>query len=176
MSDRPNAPATARLPVPPEPSSSGLGGRLERAPSGRFVFTDREGGVHDSVVAVRAFPVSAPERGFSLMSADGHELAWIDTLESLEGAEREVFAQALTEREFMPEILRLKRVSGFVTPCTWEVDTDRGATRFVLKGEEDIRRMGGGALLITDSDGIHYLLRDVAVLDRVSRRLLDRFL
>jgi hypothetical protein len=56
------------------------------------------------------------------------------------------------------------------------VDTDRGPARFVLKGEEDIRRIGNGALLITDSDGIHYLVRDAAALDRNSRRLLDRFL
>ncbi len=153
-----------------------LGGQLERLPSGRFAFAAADGTRHEAVVAVRAFPVSDPGRGFSLLSADGHELAWVERLADLAAPLREVFEQALCEREFMPEINRLIAVSGFVTPCTWQVDTDRGPTRFVLKGEEDIRRMGPNTLLIADSDGIHYLLRDVAGLDKASRRILDRFL
>ena len=152
------------------------GGILERTESGRYRFTTSEGVVHDGVVVVRAFPITRPERGFSLMNAEGHELAWIDQLEELEPEARQLLETALQEREFMPEIRALLSVSGFVTPCTWQVDTDRGETRFVLKGEEDIRRLGAATLLVTDSDGIHYLLRDVAALDRTSRRLLDRFL
>jgi hypothetical protein len=132
--------------------------------------------VHDPVLAVRAFPISAPERGLSLMSAEGLELFWIEQISALEPAVRSLVEEALDEREFMPVIVQLLEVSGFVTPCTWRVDTDRGPARFVLKGEEDIRRIGNGALLITDSDGIHYLVRDTTALDRNSRRLLDRFL
>ena len=41
----------------------------------------------------------------------------------------------------MPEIRASSRVSSFATPCTWTVATDRGDTEFVLKGEEDIRRL-----------------------------------
>lgn len=152
------------------------GAVLEQTAAGRFRFTDADGSAHEPVHVVRAFPVSAPDDGLSLMSADGHELLWIDRLDGLEGPARALIEQALDEREFMPVIMRLAGVSGYVTPCTWRVDTDRGEASFVLKGEEDIRRMGNGSLLITDSDGIHYLLRDVAALDRTSRRILDRFL
>jgi hypothetical protein len=56
------------------------------------------------------------------------------------------------------------------------VQTDRGATQFVLKGEEDIRRLDGGALLITDANGVSYRVRDRLGLDRHSRRLIERFL
>ena len=82
----------------------------------------------------------------------------------------------LASREFMPEIRAIKDVSTFATPSTWTVDTDRGAASFVLKGEEDIRRVGGGALMIADSHGIHFLIRDSSRLDNHSRRILDRFL
>lgn len=160
----------------PQRSARLSGGLLEQTPSGRYRFTTPEGVSHEGVVAVRAFPISRPDQGFSLMSADGHELVWINRLEDLDVAASELFSAALTEREFMPEIWRLVAVTGFVTPCTWHVETDRGPTQFVLKGEEDIRRLGSGSLLITDSDGIDYLLRDIAALDRASRRLLDRFL
>jgi hypothetical protein len=67
-------------------------------------------------------------------------------------------------------------VSSFSTPSTWSVLTDRGPTRFVLKGEEDIRRLGPGALLIASGQGIAFRVDDLAALDKASRRLLERFL
>lgn len=76
----------------------------------------------------------------------------------------------------MPEIRRIASVSTYATPSTWQVETDRGDTRFVLRGEEDIRRLAGQTLLISDSHGIHYLIRDALALDRHSRKILDRFL
>jgi hypothetical protein len=54
--------------------------------------------------------------------------------------------------------------------------TDRGKARFLLKGEEDIRRLTGTVLLINDADGVQYMIRDLAVMDKHSRKLLDRFL
>jgi hypothetical protein len=76
----------------------------------------------------------------------------------------------------MPEITRIVGVASFATPSTWQVETDRGAASFVLKGEEDIRRLTSPALLIADSHGIHFLIRDRYALDQQSRRILDRFL
>ena len=151
-------------------------GRLTRTADGRLCYTGPEGDTFENVVPVRAFPISAPDGGVSLMSAEGHELLWLDSLSDLPRPELDLISQALSQREFMPEIQRLSAVSGFVTPCTWFVVTDRGATRFILKGEEDIRRLNGSTLMISDSQGIHYLLRDLSALDRMSRKLLDRFL
>ena len=37
-------------------------------------------------------------------------------------------------------------------------------------------RMAAPVLLISDSHGIHYLIRNPAELDKASRKLLDRFL
>ena len=82
----------------------------------------------------------------------------------------------LASREFMPVIQRIRSVSSFATPSTWEIDTDRGPTTMVLKGEEDIRRLARPALLIADSRGINFLIRDRYALDPVSKKMLDRFL
>jgi hypothetical protein len=76
----------------------------------------------------------------------------------------------------MPVILRITTVSSFATPSSWTIVTDRGETKLILKGEEDIRRLAAPALLITDSNGIQYLIRDRHALDAQSRRILDRFL
>jgi len=150
--------------------------RIERAPSGRLVLTDAQGRVHEGVTPVRAFPVSAPDEGFALVSAEGRELTWFERFGDVPEHARALLAEALTAREFMPKILRLRGVSSFATPSTWDVETDRGDTTLVLGGEEDIRRLGAGKLLIEDIHGIHYLIRDLAALDRHSRKLLDRFL
>ena len=130
---------------------------------------------YTEVVVVRAFPIEAPEAGISILSCDAHELVWIDRLEQLNDAQRESVQEALREREFMPEILKLHQVSGFTTPCTWHVQTSRGPTELELKGEEDIRRLSAKTLIVSDRYGVQFLIKDLPQLDRHSRKLLDRF-
>lgn len=149
---------------------------LDRDAFGRLVLTLADASVHVGVVAVRAFPISAPHDGIALMSGDGHELVWLDDLERLSAPVRELLEAHLASREFVPEIKAIRSVSSFATPSVWIVDTDRGETRLVLKGEEGIRRLARSRLLIADSHGVQYLVRDIGALDRHSRKLLDRFL
>lgn len=144
--------------------------------AGRLVFTGADGVPHGGVVPVRAFPVSAADEGLSIVDVDGHELAWIDRLTDLPLGMQQVIRQGLQEREFMPVIQRLDSVTSFATPSTWRVDTNRGRFDFVLKGEEDIRRLSGGALLVVDSHGVQFLIPDLFALDRHSKKLMDRFL
>ncbi|MEO8839863.1 MAG: DUF1854 domain-containing protein [Herbaspirillum sp.] len=129
-----------------------------------------------AVVPVRAFPIAAPNEGLALMSADGNELCWIDTLDQLTSEQRQLIEEELASREFLPEIAAITHVSSYATPSTWSVKTDRGAVQFVLKGEEDIRRVGDVRVLINSSHGIQFLIRDVGALDKPSRKFLDRFL
>ena len=149
---------------------------LDRDAFGRLVLTLADASVHVGVVAVRAFPIAAPHDGIALMSSDGHELVWLDDLEQLSAPVRELLEAHLASREFVPEIKAIRSVSSFATPSIWIVDTDRGETRLVLKGEEGIRRLARSRLLIADSHGIHYLIRDRYALDAHSRKILDRFL
>lgn len=130
---------------------------------------------YEEVVVVRAFPIEAPNAGISILSSDARELVWIETLESLSDAQRASLEEALREREFMPEILKLDKVSGFTTPCIWHIQTSRGPTELELKGEEDIRRLSGKTLIVSDRYGVQFLIKDLPQLDRHSRKLLDRF-
>ena len=149
---------------------------LTRNAYGRLTLTAADGETHDGVMPVRAFPVQAPQEGYSLVTTDGKEVAWIDRLDDLPGAVRALVEEELGGREFMPEISRIVGVTSFATPCTWSVATDRGDTEFVLRGEEDIRRIGGDTLLVSDIHGIHFLIRDAQNLDKHSKKILDRFL
>ena len=135
--------------------------------------------VIERVTPVRPFPFSDPEHGLSFVDPDGHEVLWLNSINDLSSADRVLVDEALAAREFMPVITRIESVSSFNTPSTWQIETAQGKTQLVLKGEEHIRRingMGGNHLLISDNHGIQFLIKDVAQLDKHSRRLLDRFL
>jgi hypothetical protein len=151
--------------------------QLTRNSFGRLVFSSSDNAeVHEGIVPVRAFPIASPDVGISLVDVDGHELAWIERLSDLPAEIRALLEEELASREFLPEIRRLRHVSTFAVPSTWEVETDRGMTSFVLRGEEDIRRIAHDTLIVADSHGVQYLIRDLQAMDKGSRKLLDRFL
>ncbi|WP_301102525.1 DUF1854 domain-containing protein [Propionivibrio sp.] len=150
--------------------------QLRRDALGRLSFAGDDGEIHEGVVPVRAFPIASPDQGIALVDPHGHELAWIDRLSDLPEALRTLIEDELASREFMPVISQILNVSSFATPCIWQIKTNHGDTRLLLKGEEDIRRLTSPALLIADSNGINYLIRDRYALDKQSRKILDRFL
>lgn len=150
--------------------------QLRRDSFGKLVITLENGEEHVGVIPVRAFPIQAPTRGISLVRDGGKEVAWIDDLLDVPEQVRNLVQEEIEGREFIPEILHIKDVSSFATPCTWYVKTDRGETEFVLKVDEDIRRVGEASLLVADSHGINFLVRDMYRIDKHSRKILDRFL
>ena len=149
---------------------------LSRNQAGRLLLTLQDGRTHEGVVPVRAFPLQAPGEFVAFMSLEGKEVAWVDDLSKLPEEMRALVNEEIALREMMPTIQRIVSVSTLSTPSTWDVVTDRGATKLILKGEEDIRRLSGSTLIITDSHGLRFILPDIQALDKNSRRILDRFL
>jgi len=145
-------------------------------PLGELVVRLADNTKHTKAVVVRAFPIAEPDHSISILSAEGKELVWIDDLAGVSVENRQVIERALQMREFMPEILRLDGVNSFSTPSTWRVQTNRGPTTFVLKGEEDIKRLSTTTLIVADAHGVQFLIRNLPALDRHTRKLLDRFL
>ena len=76
----------------------------------------------------------------------------------------------------VPRGLRIQRALAFLARSIQAVLAERGEATLVLRGEEDIRRLPGGMLLIADSHGVQFLIRDAGRLDGPSKRLLDRYL
>jgi hypothetical protein len=150
--------------------------QLYRNTFGQLVLTGADGIEHVDVEPARAFPITSPGEGIALMTRDGKEVACIPNLDEAPDAIRRLIEEELQGREFMPVIQQVCSVSGYATPCTWRVETDRGETTLVLNAEEDIRRLAPPTLLIVDSRGIQFLIRNPLKLDATSRRILDRFL
>ena len=149
--------------------------QLERDTLGRLIFIDAKGNRHIGVHPVRAFPITAPGAGIGIMDQSGKELCWYLDEAVISQADLALIEEELAAREFMPVIEKITKVSTFATPSIWDIETDHGPTRIRLKAEEDIRRIAGNTLLIADSNGLQFLIKDSTQLDKVSKKLLDRF-
>ena len=147
---------------------------LHLNPFGKLVL-QVNGEEHIGVVPVRAFPIQMPNDCIAMVSTDGREVAWIEHLSDVNETIRDLILSQLAGREFVPEVAQIVGVSSFSTPSTWTVNTDRGTTDFVLRVEEDIRRIGE-SLMIADNHGINYVIRDPKKLNKHGRKILDRFL
>ncbi len=149
---------------------------LSKNAFGQLCFKSEVGQFHEQVLPVKAFPISLPEQCIAIVDRDGHELVWLDDLNQVSTENQRMIKEELANREFMPVLTKIAEVSSFATPSTWTVETSRGATHFVLKGEEDIRRISKDTYLVSDNHGVQYLIENIQLLDKHSRRLLDRFL
>ncbi|MBM4022791.1 MAG: DUF1854 domain-containing protein [Planctomycetes bacterium] len=147
--------------------------RLERRPDGRLDFIDGGGGRHENVDIVRAFPVSSPGGPAAVVTADGGELAWIDAIASVPGPLGALLESELTQREFLPRIVRLESVSAG-EPTEWTVVTDRGPRRFKVSHSDEFVTHLDGSAFVTDTHGMRYVIPSVAALDARSRRLLEQ--
>jgi len=149
---------------------------LSRNSFGHLCLKDQVGATHEQVVPVRSFPISHPNESIAIVDRDGHELVWLDSLDQTTASNQQLIKEELASREFMPVLTGIDDVSTFATPSTWTVRTNRGHTQFILRGEEDIRRVNKTMYLVSDTHGVQYLIQDIQALDKHSRRLLDRFL
>ena len=146
---------------------------LTRNRWGRLVMTDDQGTVFEDVSVVPLFPISEPRKWISIISAEGHEIASIEDLEAYSPEIQEYLLNELTYRDFVPRISKVISVSGTSEPCEWLVQTNHGLTRFVLKSEDDIRRLSVHEVLIVDANGGRYRVDDTRKLDTRSLRFIE---
>lgn len=148
---------------------------LQKDPWGRLHLVLTDGTRFENVKPIRLFPFSERTGWISLRDGLGQEILLVKCLADLPAAVRDLLTENLAQQEFVPVIERIIRISGDVEPCEWEVQTDRGRTRFVLKDENDVRRLEGERALITDAVGVRYLIQDLQALDAASRRVMEQY-
>jgi hypothetical protein len=157
-------------------SSESVSFDLRHDALGQLVLVDAQGTEHVPAAAVRDFPISDPDHWISILDSQGRELACVDDLAALPPRLREILEHELARREFVPIVKRIVGMPPDTEPTQWEVETDRGRTRFVLNTADDVRHLGAHRALIIDSQGIRYLIQDLRQLDALSRRALERYL
>ena len=143
--------------------------QLSRDEWNHLKLIDSEGNEFRDVSVVPLFPITDCKRWVSLVSADGEEIVCLDSLEGLSSENSKLLEEELALREFVPLIEKVISVSGNQEPCEWVVQTNHGVTSFVIKAEEDVRRVSSKAIVITDANGIRFRVEDVKKLDSRSR-------
>jgi hypothetical protein len=108
---------------------------------GRLVLIDSTGARHVDVMPVRLFPISDAHHWISICDSNGRELAYVEDPATLSAASKQALLEELNRREFIPHIDQIIHVSSNIEPSEWTVETDRGRTRFILKNEDDVRRL-----------------------------------
>ena len=149
---------------------------LFRDSLGRLVLCDRKGQEHIDVKPIRIFPISDPEHWVSICDTNSNELVCVEDFSKLPDQVRQTLLEELGVREFLPIIKKIMRISSRFEPSEWEVETDRGETRFILNDEDDIHRLSTYRILIIDAHRIRFLIPDVRQLDSASRRLLAHYI
>jgi hypothetical protein len=124
---------------------------------------------------LRAFPISAPDRLIELREESGDSVGMLRDLAGLDDESQQLAESILHERYLVPvvsEVVSLRRETGM---WVWEVVTNRGERTFTMKSpRDDIRRLPGGCLRITDVDGNTFEVSSLQALDQSSRQLIDK--
>ena len=147
--------------------------QLSRDEWSHLKLTDSSGLDYLDVAVIPLFPISASKQWVSIVSSDGEEIACIDSMQGLSESNIALLQEELSLREFVPIIQKVIRVSGITEPCEWFVETNHGPTSFVLKTEEDVRRISAKAVNITDDNCIRFRVEDMKQLDKRSRAFVE---
>jgi hypothetical protein len=127
------------------------------------------------VVARRCFPLTDAEHFISLVDPRGHELTCLESPAELSAQSRAALESALAASELLPRVERIEAMREEATQSKWRVLTDRGPRDFVVEQDDHIRRLVDGRHLITDADGMRYLLPRLEELDAASRKMFSPF-
>ena len=99
----------------------------------------------------------------------------LQTLDGLDDLSRQIVAEELSRRYFLPKVQSVSFVKEEFGTSTWEVETDKGPRKFIVQNLRDSAQdLSPGRVLITDKDGVRYEFPDVSALDAKSRAILSK--
>ena len=129
------------------------------------------------VRTARAFPFSDPDRYIGLRDGDDKDIGILTTLSDLDKESRAIVEEELERRYFTPRIERVLSVDEQFGVVTWEVETDRGPRRFLVRNLRDSTfPMGANRLMMTDTDGNRYEFPDVSAVGAKAMTVLSKVL
>jgi hypothetical protein len=129
------------------------------------------------VSVVRAFPLSRPERHFSVRDGKNAEVGIVVDVKALQGENRRLVEEELARRYLVPVIRRVLRVKERFGTVDWEVETDRGVRTFTMRSiRENVHQPSPGRYLLTDVESNRYDVPDLSALDLASQAWLTRYL
>src|SRR5436309_3205561 len=89
------------------------------------------------VAVVRAFPLSHPQQYLSVRDGDNKEVGLIVDAADLDDESRRLVAEDLERRYVVPVVRRIIAIKERFGTVDWEVETDRGVSRFTTRNTRD---------------------------------------
>lgn len=134
----------------------------------------------ERVEIIRAFPITNPDDYLAVRNASGGRRDEIGLIPSIHLFDEETVAllnEELDRRYFIPEITKLYSMKEKYGYHYAEALTSAGRIKFVMNNPSNsIRTLEDGRILITDTDGNCFCLRDPQKLDKASYRMIEIYL
>ena len=120
-------------------------------------------------------PATGIGKEISLLTENNRSIV-IDNINRLDQLSQKIAQDELKKNYIIPEIRRIINTRIYLGNRYFEVETDRGDFKFVLKNPYTAIRKSGDGLLIRDVMGNIYAISDISQLDKKSRIELERIL
>jgi hypothetical protein len=151
--------------------------RFTRLESGALKVDCGDGTTEDDVFCASMLPLSNPEHFISVAREEHgnlHQVGIIRTLKQLPSDQQRIVTEDLKFRYFLPEIIKIRKITRRYGMLEWDVETDRGETMiFVEEKRENMTFNEHGMLIITDVNKCRYRISNHAELDPYSHTQLD---
>ena len=125
----------------------------------------------------RALPFSDPDHYIGLRDGKDKDIGLIVSPAELNAEARAIVDEELARRYFTPRIERVLYVKEEMGAVSWEVETDRGTRKFVVRNLRDSTfPLGPNRLMMTDTDGNRYEFPDVTAVGSKAYQVLVKVL
>jgi hypothetical protein len=146
--------------------------RLFYQPEGRLRL-ETEDRCYLEVRPAWAAPLTHPNKFLALVDGKDREIVMIKDLMELPTGIREIIDHELHRRYLTSKVLAVVSAKSEFGATYWTVDTERGRKDFVTMSlQENAQWMGPTQLLLIDTDGNRFEIRDTSALDEVSKKKL----
>jgi hypothetical protein len=123
------------------------------------------------------FPLSNAERYILVQDGDKKEVGILRTLDGMDEDSRKVVEEELDRRYFTPCITRITKLVADAGMWEFEVETDRGPSKFYVRNWRDsAHEIGANRWLVHSVDGQRYEIPKTESLDARSQDLLEQLL
>src|SRR5205085_10298268 len=124
------------------------------------------------VSVLRAFPLSEPNRFFSVRDGANREVGMIVDPAELSDENLELVREEIARRYLVPAVKRILTAKERFGTVDWEMETDRGVRKLTTRNlRENVKRPAPGRILLSDVDGNRYDVHNIDELDLNSQQL-----
>lgn len=126
-----------------------------------------------------SFPHTDPGHYLSVREPgpDGKEIGLIEDIAAFGEKAQALLRHFLSIRYFEPQIRKIHGVRDEFGYSFWDVETDCGICRFVVRrGGKNVRALKSGKVVITDVDGNRFAIPDVGRLSEKELRQIEIYL